>query len=458
MASQPSSQHFPSDENDDGEKTEISLKEMLEHHEEETETVAAVLGASDECNCSYDSGYVFRQALYGCKTCLNECKSKASSNIEEEQLLHGICLACSYECHANHELYELYTKRSFRCDCGNARFTNGNVCKLRANKDPTNPLNSYNHNFEGLYCVCNQPYHLTSSSASQPPPPSVPPSTPTALSSSSASDILAAATSNSSSLAMSSGDDAAMADEMVQCVICEDWFHLGHLKDIELYRTPNGESIDDYEDMVCHLCMMNRTDFLWYYQGSNPLESLDVNIVDINPDQNIASTSSASASSSSNNTECILTALKAKNEASIRSRFSNRQDGCVCFLKPKWRRCLCKCAQCMIMYKERKCEYLTNEQDSIAYYEERGKTLIADAENKIMSEHFGKLNRVSQIDLVRNFNDFKEELAQFFAKFARDGKVVKRENVVEFFDELNDKRKRRRLDEENSIGNNYFCK
>lgn len=75
---------------------------------------------------------------------------------------------------------------------------------------------------------------------------------------------------------MSSGDDAAMADEMVQCVICEDWFHLGHLKGIELYRTPNGESIDDYEDMVCHLCMMNRTDFLWYYQGTRNLSNLEL--------------------------------------------------------------------------------------------------------------------------------------------------------------------------------------
>jgi len=34
----------------------------------------------------------------------------------------GICLACSYKCHEGHDLVELYTKRNFRCDCGNSKF------------------------------------------------------------------------------------------------------------------------------------------------------------------------------------------------------------------------------------------------------------------------------------------------------------------------------------------------
>lgn len=33
--------------------------------------------------------------------------------------------ACSYSCHENHELIELYTKRDFRCDCGNNKFPKG---------------------------------------------------------------------------------------------------------------------------------------------------------------------------------------------------------------------------------------------------------------------------------------------------------------------------------------------
>lgn len=55
-------------------------------------------------------GYM-RQALYACKTCCPNDTVQA-----------GVCLACSFHCHEGHELVELYTKRSFRCDCGNSKF------------------------------------------------------------------------------------------------------------------------------------------------------------------------------------------------------------------------------------------------------------------------------------------------------------------------------------------------
>lgn len=43
-----------------------------------------------------------------------------------------------------------------------------------------NELNSYNHNFRGTYCTCGRPY----------PDP-----------------------------------EDAVDDEMIQCVVCEDWYH-----------------------------------------------------------------------------------------------------------------------------------------------------------------------------------------------------------------------------------------
>ena len=59
----------------------------------------------------------------------------------------GICLACSYACHNDHTLVELYTKRRFRCDCGNSKFPKTNPCKLYENKTPENEKNEYNQNF-----------------------------------------------------------------------------------------------------------------------------------------------------------------------------------------------------------------------------------------------------------------------------------------------------------------------
>lgn len=61
-------------------------------------------------------GYI-RQALYACKTC---CSDKIRA---------AVCLACSFHCHEGHELVELYTKRHFRCDCGNSKF-DGKQCNL----------------------------------------------------------------------------------------------------------------------------------------------------------------------------------------------------------------------------------------------------------------------------------------------------------------------------------------
>lgn len=81
------------------------------------------------------------------------------------------------------KIVELWTKRNFRCDCGNSKFPNSS-CKLFADKDPKNLQNNYNQNFQGLYCTCHRPY----------PDP-----------------------------------EAENQVDMIQCCACEDWFHGNHI-------------------------------------------------------------------------------------------------------------------------------------------------------------------------------------------------------------------------------------
>ena len=81
------------------------------------------------------------------------------------------------------KIVELWTKRNFRCDCGNSKFGEF-YCKIFPNKDVENAENAYNHNFKGSYCTCGRPY----------PDP-----------------------------------DAEEQVEMIQCCLCEDWFHEEHL-------------------------------------------------------------------------------------------------------------------------------------------------------------------------------------------------------------------------------------
>ena len=110
----------------------VTMVDVLQDEESLEADAKAVLGNADENNCTYHSGgYMKRQPLYACLTCIKDAQDQSKGA--------GICLACSYHCHENHELVELYTKRNFRCDCGNNKMEN--ECKLANDKRPLNERN-----------------------------------------------------------------------------------------------------------------------------------------------------------------------------------------------------------------------------------------------------------------------------------------------------------------------------
>ncbi|VDP06636.1 unnamed protein product [Soboliphyme baturini] len=132
-----------------------------------------------------------RQSIFACTTCCGADKEPA-----------GFCIGC-LRCHDGHEIINLYTKRNFRCDCGNSKFET-NKCSLFPDKDPLNISNKYGQNFKGSYCTCHRPY----------PDPE--------------NDI---------------------PDEMVQCVICEDWFHT-RVRKLKLVSNLNATS----GEVICQNC------------------------------------------------------------------------------------------------------------------------------------------------------------------------------------------------------------
>lgn len=383
----------PDEDKENADNDVYSLQEVIESEKERDEIASAVLGASDEQNCSYDQGYVYRQALFCCITCLKSNQE----NKDDIDKLHGICLACSYECHQNHELYELYTKREFKCDCGNSKFSkNGNKCKLQSNKDDLNTANKYNHNFNGLYCECNRPYPDTEASASSNP------------------------------------DDTVNNEEMIQCTVCEDWFHMKHLQGSEMFEI-NDEN--DYEEMICHLCMP-KNQFLWYYQDQLALCNNKVDIETCQPDNE--------KDANVNDIVCVFEKLKLKNEQLVNEKFADQKLSC--FLLDGWREALCKCKTCLKMYNGKNIDFLLKTNDTIKYYEDFGKlkdNSVKIDETKILNDELSKMNRVSQIEFLHNLNDFKSNLKDFLENFARNGQVVKRENIEEFFDDLKERKKRR---------------
>ncbi|XP_032234522.1 putative E3 ubiquitin-protein ligase UBR7 isoform X2 [Nematostella vectensis] len=417
----------------------VSMVDVLQEDNELEEEANAVFGDSDDQQCTYEKGYVGRQALYACSTC--SCPSSEPA---------GLCLACSLTCHDGHELYELYTKRNFRCDCGNSKFEGFN-CKLFPDKDAVNKSNMYNQNFTGVYCTCHRPY----------PDP-----------------------------------EDEIEDEMIQCIVCEDWYHSRHLGCLP---PANG----DYQEMICDSCM-DRCTFLQAYltlsvpslsslgpsqqvitkeevNGSievgpsdekpatkndkfkkekqdqtfekNSKENLDKikkreqedNNPVAEPHYKDAQSSSAGSDSIPSESPCKLDQLQL-NVTSVKPGAS--------FWNVGWRAQLCTCTKCKTLYNTLGVSFLTSEQDTLVAYEARGQSARQSAYESGM-QALGGMGRINQVEALHEYNNMKDELTDFLREFATQGKVVKPEDIQGFFESMQ-ARKRQRVGTANTV--QYSCK
>ncbi|KAM7351402.1 putative E3 ubiquitin-protein ligase UBR7 [Cochliomyia hominivorax] len=391
------------------EESSITMLDVLEEEKELDEEYAAVLGASDEKSCTYVLGPVKRQALYSCLTCCPEGRN----NLEK---CAGICLACSYQCHENHELVELYTKRNFRCDCPTER-TGSNRCTLNSNlKQPekANTENVYNQNFQGLYCTCHRPY----------PDP-----------------------------------ERTTDDLMLQCVVCEDWFHLLHLN-----APANADKlVDACSEMICGLCMDKHT-ILQSYSGLSLKkvdyldESIDGNLsanvticedndnkLKSDLDKSISEIMNMSETNGSVAIEEGPSAKKQKlediNEKLIencsRPNAKGNYEKEPTFWGPDWRTILCRCSACMSIYENKKIEYLLDAEDSAKSYEERGiKNHGTESSYEKGIRALASMDRVQQIDVITEYNRMRDKLKDYLQTFVASKKVVTEEDINRFFAEM----------------------
>uniref|UniRef100_A0A3Q1C4F7 Putative E3 ubiquitin-protein ligase UBR7 n=1 Tax=Amphiprion ocellaris TaxID=80972 RepID=A0A3Q1C4F7_AMPOC len=404
-------------------KDDLDTDEVLAN-EEELQNALCVLAGSDPENCSYSRGYVKRQAVFACNTCTPSAAQPA-----------GVCLACANKCHDGHDIFELYTKRNFRCDCGNSKFGDFQ-CHLCPVKDEENVRNHYNHNFNGCYCTCDRPYPDT---------------------------------------------DDQNDDEMIQCVVCEDWFHSRHLG----CTTVEPEEL---QEMVCEACM-NKAPFLWIYAAhfagnldfcttchwqqeekksnfkqlainfrafflrpsappviniGHPAEEeeeveVDVEDEDCEPSRSgdeEPSTSSEHTKQEVRNktkTVCKLKELQAQGRERLRR-------GAV-FWPYSWRSELCTCTSCKRAYVAAEVQFLMDQSDTILAYEEKG-----------LDEPFGQhplmaltssMDHVQQLEVIYGFNELKTSISAFLEQCVSEGKTVTVEAVHQFFEELRARKRRR---------------
>ncbi|KAL7388978.1 hypothetical protein ABVT39_024343 [Epinephelus coioides] len=365
------------------EEQTVSLVDVLEEDEELEEEASAVLAGSDSDHCSYPQGYVKRQALYACSTCTPKGGEAA-----------GVCLACSYKCHEGHDLFELYTKRNFRCDCGNRKF-NELQCKLHPEKEEVNSLNKYSHNFFGVYCTCNRPY----------PDP-----------------------------------DDQVEDEMIQCVVCEDWLHGRHLGCV----VPDCVEL---QEMICESCM-NKNPLLWTYAAHLSVpgaaqvkeeSGADESNTDLPKKEEKGDDviePSCKRSREEAEPSCRLKQLQATGQKRV-------QSGAV-FWPSAWRSKLCSCSTCKECLSEAGLSFLLDESDTVLAYENEGKNneQRQQGHDPLMSA-LDNLNRVQQLEIIHGYNDMKSELKDFLQRFAAEGKVVTPDDIRQFFEQQQSRKRRR---------------
>lgn len=316
-------------------------------------------------------------------TCIPDAKTDASKRA-------GICLACSYHCHEGHELIELYTKRNFRCDCGNAKFEN-KKCNLEENKSETNDQNDYNQNFSGVYCICARPYP----------------------------DL-----------------EDTVIDDMIQCIICEDWYHCRHLN----VKLPENFS---YAEMICNICFVKHN-FLSNYSGLaiTHVTKIGDEEVKIKVEIDETETTFPLQPIVQDGSTCLLPKVIS-------------DDKSAKFWPDHWRTHLCTCESCKEMYEKGNVSFLIDISDTVHAYEEQGKAKALENAEESQYEQgmkaLSSLERTQQVEAITEYNTMKEHLKEFLQKFAENKKIVREEDIREFFSEMQARKKQK-------VDIPYFCR
>ncbi|KAF9905663.1 hypothetical protein EC991_001493 [Linnemannia zychae] len=377
--------------------------------------------------CSNSAGYV-RQPVYACLTC--------NPNPSEEA---GFCYSCSISCHGDHNLVELFTKRAFRCDCGTVKFKN---VKCTLDAKPTgavNELNQYNHNFLGRFCWCDVQY-----------------------------------------------DPHKEESTMLQCVICEDWFH-----DTCIGINPHG---DDFDDFICRTCTKDHT-FLRRYahhpsfmiglseKGGGPKSVVMIDSSKVDDQGAMDSTKTTAIKEGVKEAECSespvdvvsvdnetvssnsgkrpLEAAEQESTAAVGNKDEGAQESKrikldsevkaesdVCkmdqqpldlypdqemnlFATEGWRDLLCQCASCLALYtKEGVASFILGEEP---VYEAEDDDEAESSTLESGMKKLGEMDRVQMMDGMMAYNRMRDEVRAFLEPYSQQGKVVTESDIHAFF-------------------------
>ena len=190
------------------------------------------------------------------------------------------------------------------------------------------------------------------------------------------------------------------------------------------------------------VCNVNKTE--------NSNASLDISGTTETSSQNIHSTESNTTAREENKSEISIekgeaekNTLKTKcllQEKGVQSLRSSKPVSL--FMMEGWRDELCNCSTCSKMYQELSLDFLIDPEDTVHYYENKSadiKTSQYEDGMKALSD----MDRTKQIEAIHGYNTMKSNLMEYLKKFAENKKVVREEDIQEFFQQMSPSKKMR---------------
>jgi len=289
---------------------------------------------------------------------------------------------------------------------------------------------------------------------------------------------------------------------MWQCIVCEDWYHSRHLGASELptkfdemicgqcvetlefvhyYKhldkiedskssgSPNETTDQTLDEKKSYATSCKVSDISETNKAGASISDRSASILN-RPEKggNVTSESDTNDSQAENKdpkasaqsdeaihqtkVKCVLRELMADFNTrapqcsnSLKSHTTDSSKAPLFWSNCNWRSKLCRCESCMDMYKAKKCEYLLDEKDTVQYYEAQGKA-IAKTNGSPFERGMTALNRMDRaavVEALHGYDELKANLSDYLRKFADTKKIVREEDIHEFFQQLKSKKRQK---------------